>query len=260
MASNNKLCTFLLVLAGMVCLPFFVSAQTVEFMADRPGATTGPEILPKGRVQWETGFATERSALEGPWSRTWTINTSLIRVGFSDFAEFRLQADYLLHATSDGVRTTGFDDVMFGFKARLVEGRKWIPQVALMANAFIPGKDASPFMSSEWGGQIALLCENEVTSWFSIGYDADLIWEGEEAEPDVFFGGCLGFKPWKRFSIFLEEFNRSTSRGIKSWMELSLAFQLAPRVQIDVATDLSLNNPDKYSIIMLGVIWQITKR
>lgn len=247
----------------MACLlsAGLVHAQDItEFMADRPGATTGPSILPAGRVQWETGFATERSALEGPWSTTWTVNTSLFRVGLSKFAELRVQAEYLIHNSHDGVKNYGFDNIMFGVKAKMVEGNGWIPDMALMANAFIPGQKTSPFMSDKWGGQIALLCEHTVTSWFSVGYEADLIWEGEEVEPDAFFGICLGFKPWKRISVYVEEFNRSTARGLKSWTELSLAFQLAPRVQLDIATDISLNNPSKYSILMLGVIWQITRR
>lgn len=251
---------FVWVLVVAVSFPSLAAAQSVEeFQADRPGATTGPGVLPRGRVQWETGFASERSALEGPWERTWTVNTSLVRVGFSDFAELRLEGEYIIHTVND-VRSHGWDNLSFGVKGKLLEGEKWIPSISLMANALLPGKNYSPFMSEEWGGRMALLCENTVTSWFTIGYEADLIWEGEEVEPDVFFGICLGFAPWKRFSFFVEEFNRSTANGLRNWMEFSLAFQLAPRVQLDIATDISLNDTKKYSIFMLGLIWQITKR
>ncbi len=37
--------------------PLSALAQSEEagFTADRPGATTGIDVLPKGRLQWETG-------------------------------------------------------------------------------------------------------------------------------------------------------------------------------------------------------------
>ena len=46
----------------LVFLPVFVMAQeSVGFTADRPGSTTSVDVLPRGRVQWETGIGWERS-------------------------------------------------------------------------------------------------------------------------------------------------------------------------------------------------------
>ena len=72
----------------LALLPLLASAQSEEvgFTADRPGATTGTDVLPKGRMQWETGIGFERSKLDGPAVNTWTLNTTLLRWGFSDYA------------------------------------------------------------------------------------------------------------------------------------------------------------------------------
>lgn len=245
-------------------LPFgavstLASAQeAAEFTADRPGATTGPSVLPRGRVQLETGFAWERSALEGPWATTWTVNTSMLRWGFSDAAELRLQANYLISEGEEG-RQFGFDSVIFGTKARLYEGNGILPEMALMANILVPGRKGSAFLSEHWGGQIALLCENELAPWCSLGYEADLIWKGD-GRPEVFFGAGLGFQPWERFAFQIEEFNIGTGEGLQCWSELSCAWQVSPRVQLDLATDICLTAPERYAILMFGVSWQITKR
>ena len=232
--------------------------ETAEFTADRPGATGGPAVLPKGRLQLESGVAWERSALDGPWSTTWTVNTSMLRWGISDMAELRFQADYLISST-DGEKQSGFDSIIFGTKAKLYEGGKILPEVAIMANVMVPGKKGSAFLGDKWGGQIALLCENSITDWFSVGFEADLIWHGVGA-PEVFFGGCLSFQPWEKFCVMLEEFNYGSGGEIQCWSELSCAYQVAPRVQLDLASDLCLSDPSHYGILMLGVSWQITKK
>ena len=87
-----------IVLLLVTLLPLLALAQSEEagFTADRPGATTGVDVLPKGRVQWETGFGYERTkVVEDVAVTTWTVNSSLLRWGISESAELRLQADYL---------------------------------------------------------------------------------------------------------------------------------------------------------------------
>lgn len=254
-----KILYFLLALSSVCAALSPASAQVVpEFSADRPGATTGPGILPRGRVQLETGLGWERSALDGPWTTTWTVNTSMLRWGFSDFAELRLQANYLISEGEEG-RRFGFDSVFFGTKARLCEGSGILPEMALMANILVPGRRGSAFLSEHWGGQIGLLCENELAPWCSLGYEADLIWEGD-GRPEVFFGACLGFQPWERFSFQVEEFNIGSDEGLQCWSELSCAWQVSPRVQLDFATDISLNAPERCAILMFGLSWQITRQ
>ena len=251
--------TFLISSFVALASAFCASAQEAEeFTADRPGATTGPTVLPKGRVQLETGFGWERSALEGPWATTWTVNTSMLRWGFSDMAELRLQANYLI-SKQGGERDFGFDSVFFGTKARLHEGGKIMPAISLMANVMVPGKKGSAFLSDRWGGQMGLLFENTLAPWCSLGYEADLIWNGY-GSPEVFFGACLGFQPWERLSIQVEEYNIGGGGSVQCWSELSLGFQAAPRLQIDLASDLCLSSPDRYGVLMVGLSWQITKR
>jgi len=249
-------CKHLCFVLGFLLLIPQLRAQ--EFSADRPGATTGPTVLPAGRLQLETGFAWERSGLNNSWETTWTVNTSMLRLGLTPYAELRLQANYLI-SLNNKERKLGFDSVLFGTKAKLFDGWKFLPAVSLMANVFVPGKKGSAFLNEQWGGQMALLCENTVTSWFSIGYEAELLWKGD-VKPDVFWGLCLGFQPWERVGFQLEQFNRKDTDGIHCWAELSCAVQVSPRVQLDIASDLSLNSPARYAILMFGVSWQITRR
>ena len=77
--------------------------------------------MPKGRVQWETGIGYERSKMDGPAAKTWTLNNSLLCWGISESAELRLQADYL-YSSCEGVHTNGLSNVAIGTKVKLYDG------------------------------------------------------------------------------------------------------------------------------------------
>ena len=245
---------------SLVLLPLCALAQTEEagFTADRPGATTGVDVLPKGRVQWETGIGFERSKMDGPAATTWTLNSSLLRWGISESAELRLQADYL-YSSCEGAHTNGLSNVAIGTKVKLFEGCKAVPAVSLLGNVLIPGGSDAEYLPRYVGGQMGLLFQNELTSWLSLGYEADLIWS-DSARPTVFWGFCLGFQVTDRCSLIAEEYNYNMAGGHENWIELGAAYQLTPRLQLDLATDISLNDPKHYFNLLAGIAWQITKK
>ena len=63
------------------------------FSPDCPGATTGPDIMPLWKIDWETGFSHEWNRRNGAHERTWVINTSTFRMGVTPNAELRFQID-----------------------------------------------------------------------------------------------------------------------------------------------------------------------
>ncbi len=262
-----KIVCYLIVFA---LLPLWAQAQSEKsqvgatagteagFTSDRPGTTTGVDILPKGRVQWETGFGYERTnIIEGVAVTTWTLNTSLLRWGISESAELRLQADYLF-TSIEGTHANGLSNVAFGTKVKLFDGWKVVPAVSLLGNVFVPSNTDDDFLPNEWSGQMALLFQNELTSWLSLGYEASLSWHGE-TKPDFFWGFCLDFQVSDRLLLMAEEYNYHYYGFHKNWMELGAAYMLTPRLQLDLTTDIHLNNPKNYFHIEVGVAWQIYK-
>jgi len=241
----------------MLMMPLWATAQA-DFTADRPGATTGTDVLPAGRVQWETGVAWERSKLDGPAVTTWTVNNTLLRWGFSDYAELRLQGDFLASSAS-GAHHSGFSDVAIGTKVKLLEGRKALPSMSLLANILVPGGSDANYLPREWGAQVGLLFQNELTSRLSLGYEGDLIWS-DDSQPTAFYGVCLGYALNDRLSLALEEYNNTSSDGTECWTEISFGWQVSPRLQLDMGTDISLSHPADYHNLMIGLAWQMTKK
>ncbi len=145
-------------------LPLSVLAQSegTGFTADRPGATTGPDVIPKGRQQWETGVGYQHIRMEGLETYSWTLNTTLLRFGISDYAELRLQGDWN-KTGGDIYKYNGPANVAIGTKVRLFDGWKFVPEVSLLGNVYVPSKHYD-LMPDNWSGELDLLCQNQLTS------------------------------------------------------------------------------------------------
>lgn len=243
-----------------VLLPLFAAAQDDDFTADRPGTTNSADILPLGRLQWETAVGWERSKLDGPSTTTWTLNSSTLRYGIGGRAEIHLQADRLL-SSCDGEHDGGFANVAVGTKVRLYTPETdgpLLPAVCLLGNVFVPGGSDAAFLPRYWGGQVGLVFQHELAPWCTLNYDGELTWSDDE-RPQAFLGICLGFTLSDRLSLVAEEYNYNQSGGSESWIGLGLGWQIAPRLQLDLGTDLSLNHFGDYHNLTVGLVWQLTK-
>lgn len=247
---------FLLILTLLSSLT--LSAQDeAPFTADRPGATTGPDVLPKYRLQWETGLFYEYSHLEEETVRTWALNASLLRFGLSDHAELRMEAAWLDMAV-DGHHYRGIANLAFGTKVKLFDAWRFLPDVGLLANVYVPDKRDDSLMPDNWGGSVGLLFQNQLTSWLSLGYEADLIWQ-DDSRPTFFWGLGLSAQATERLGFLVEEYNYKFPGVTECKMEFAVTWQLARRLQIDVYTDIDLKYPKDYVQIGAGIAWQITK-
>ena len=66
-----------------------ISAQEVEFTADRPGASTGPSVVSRGVIQWEQGVQYDGDGAKG----SFTFSNTLFRYGLFDGVELRMGGD-----------------------------------------------------------------------------------------------------------------------------------------------------------------------
>lgn len=244
-----------------------MKAQNEEdFSPDSPGATTGPDIMPLGKVDWETGTAHEWNKRNGGNERVWTINTSTFRMGLTQNAELRLQLDVSsTHTLTECY--SGISQASFGTKIKIFEGTKALPKVAFLGTFLLPGGERSQYLPQHMGIQTHLLFENEINDFLSLGYDIGMEWSGDTDNPNLFFGACLNIMPNDRLSFFIESYNLYNSQKQDDWAktgkscrfdcmsEIGFAYMLSERLQVHAYTDISFNELSKYSNIGIGVSW-----
>lgn len=95
---RRTLCLSLLMLGSVRS----IAQETIDFSPDAPGATTGVDIMKQGKIDWETGIGLEWDRKNGEYARTFTINTSMFRLGLTPQAEVRLQIDECITHTPEG--------------------------------------------------------------------------------------------------------------------------------------------------------------
>lgn len=248
---------------GVLLFSFFYTMSSwaqneSSFIADRPGATTGVDIMPAKHFQWETGFGYEHNRIGQSNEKTWTINTSLFRIGISDYAELRFQIDEQATKISGEDAYFGIANLMVGTKVKIFDGHNSIPTISLLGNLLLPGGNDANYLPKHLGGQMHLLFQNDLSDKFGLGYDIGADWNGDGEQPDIFLGACLSYEINDSFGMFIEEYNTFNCET-QSWIECGASLMIHPRVQLDFATDISLNYLFKYNNFSVGISWQISK-
>jgi len=228
------------------------------FNADRPGVVNGTNILPKGRLQWETGAMYEHRKEGESTINTWTVNTTVLRYGLNGFAELQLCADWAT-VKEDDQRYSGLANVAVGTKIRMCDQWRFLPASVLVAYLYVPDNKGDKLLPKNWGASLGIAFEHEVTPWFSVAYEGSMLWSDYE-KPIPFWGIALGFHPTDRWTIMVDQYNYKYPDECENWVELSTIWQFAKRMSVDIFTDIYLRRPGNYFNVGVGFCWQLTKR
>ncbi|HEY9551051.1 MAG TPA: transporter [Prevotella sp.] len=258
---------FMPILCLLSLCPLTVNAQyDIDFSPDCPGATTGPDIMPQWKLDWETGLSHEWNRRNGAHERTWVINTSTFRLGLTSHAELRLQLDEsATHTHEDNY--AGISNASIGTKIKIAEGGGALPKISFLGTFLLPGNSHSNYLPQHIGVQTHLLFENELSNRFSLGYDIGAEWSGNTNNPDLFFGACLNYEATSKLSFFVESYNLYNSQKQDDWAkpghsshfncmgELGAAYMVSPCMQVNLYGDINLNEFSKYANIGIGFAW-----
>lgn len=126
-----------------------------ELVTDRPDFTESAEVVPKGWLQWESGFQFDRTGT----SRGYTFGAPLFRIGLTDRLELRLSSDGVVGAREarDPIKR-GMADAAIGFKYKIRNEGRWLPAMALIPAVSLPSghpaftsSSADPGVKFAWG-------------------------------------------------------------------------------------------------------------
>ncbi|MBQ6748368.1 MAG: transporter, partial [Paludibacteraceae bacterium] len=167
------------------------------------------------------------------------------------------------------------EHLLLGTKLMLWQGStdkhlRWIPKTSMMLQLGIPTTkelvDERPVI-----GMIDLLFENEVTDWFSVGYDVGAHWLEWKPEPDVFASLSLNFQPTEQWGCFIENFNyfefhpsAAMNTVYNVFLDFGITYSPHPRVQLDVNAGFNcydseplLCGPKNFAFVGLGIAWKL---
>lgn len=117
-------------------------ADPGDMITDRPDFTESASTIKPRWYQLETGMALSWETGESGKTRSLTLPFPLLRIGLTDRIELRYSTDGFARnrfITTDGQEVTrGMSDVQVGMKVRLLDEKKFLPQVAVIGQMSEP--------------------------------------------------------------------------------------------------------------------------
>ena len=228
-----------------------------QIATDRPDFVESSNVVGTGRFQIETSFALERNKANGIRERTYSTPT-LLRFGFSDTLEARIETDGRMRLLTDDLATgkrqteNGYADVSLGVKWHVADEQGMRPSMGVLAHVDLNSGSAA-FRAPGNGGSLRLAAEWELPNDFGLGVMPGIAWQhndnGERYTSGI-FGIVLGKELNERSRVFVEyaapQIARSSNGGSVSTFDFGGAYLLSNRVQVDTAVSrgLNRNTPD----------------
>lgn len=247
----KRLLSILVMSMGVVAA---VAQESVEFTADRPGASTGPATVGHRVIQLEQGVQYDGDGGAG----IFTFSNTLLRYGLFDGMEVRLGGDGFIYQPK-GVSNfkPAFSGLALGTKIKCFEGEGVIPALSVLADFAIPNTASNGFETEHLAPSLYLLFENPLNDRFSLGYNLGAEWDGVSPSPTTFVALCLGFSATERLGGFVESYNYFNQFGNVYAVDFGVNYMVGERVQLDLAANLNLCNPAQAWAVSFGVAWQI---
>ena len=247
---------FLLIALASAFLPGFCHAQVGQPLVfpDRPGALTGTDIMPRYKLQLETGLGFE-SQTDGP--STFTLSNTQLRVGLFEQTEIRVGADFLMVRQTPGAKPNyGLAPLDIELKTKFLNGSGFLPSIAFLAGLVSSHVGTKWLLPSHLSPEMHLLFENTVSDWMDICYNVGVLWDGETPTPTTFVGLGFEFDITERLGSFIESYNYLHPGATNQYLtEFGFTWLLSPRVQLDLYADLDFQQLGTFYNVSCGIAW-----
>lgn len=243
----------LLLLFGLNSLTIaaFAQQEKPELVTDRPDQTEASTLIPKGALQFETGFVFEKDNGGNSRTENFTWNTSLLKYGISNNLELRLISEYLEQRSRNEESTVdvkGLSPVAIGFKLKVAEANGVWPQTALIAHVNLKS-GSKEFRPDYTAIDFRFTFAHDVGDKFSISYNVGAEWDGIQPEATFLYTFALGYTVTNRLAVFAETYSFfPEAHKADHRFDAGFTFAIAPLVQCDVSGGLGLseNAPDLF--------------
>lgn len=216
-------------------------AEQPELVTDRPDFTESAEVAGRGMFQIETGFAIDRSVLEGERSRSLTGPFPLLRLGVSRRVELRFAGDGYswsrLNSTSVDEHVRGHNDFSVGGKIKFFDQTAARPDFAVIAAVTVP-KGHPHFRGGGYDPEVKLCFAKDAPLGFVTSWNVNLASVSDER--GRFLGRAASFSAghavWRDLSMYSEIYNVTIDRGLGTSTVFNggLTHPVGRNVQVDV--------------------------
>ena len=229
--------------------------ETIQ--TDRPDQTESTSITPKSNLQLESGFFYEKTDTE---LRNISHPTLLIKYGVNKNLELRVGTDFNSETVYDE-RYSGISPVTLGFKAKLLEERKFMPAIAFLGQLTLNRLASKNFKTPYTAPSFRLLFNHTLSDKVNLGYNLGAEWNG--VTPDVTgvytvstsysFDEKLGM--FAEFYGYLNKFEKADHR-----FDAGFTYLISNNFQVDTSAGVGISEISPDYFVSAGVSYRFSTK
>lgn len=273
------------IILSSLCLVFLsLNLFTQDLVTDRPDQTESSTVVPKAKLQWESGFLWESLIADYPNNdkfnnRVLGINSSLFRYGLMEKFELRFGWDYVHTVTrvKSGneiiyeEKSNELEPVYFGGKYTLMRENGALPEVAILGHIAFPSVNIVED-SEQIQPDITLAGSWTFSSASVAGLNLGLHWPGfGKGDPSLFYSVVLGLAHGKKLSSFWELYGfwYGTTDDLVYYeagfsvndfrADFGITYLLFPNLQLDLSGGLGFSKISPDFFVATGFSWRIPR-
>ena len=230
---------------------------------DRPTFTPANTVVPRGRVQFESGFTFDLQQTSKSTTTSYDLPELATRIGIANGVEFRTYwfgqtwAQTQPHPGGRATQLNGLGDMEVGFKWQLLlgdENRKWLPTTALITSIYAPTGGTSPYSSETVAPYINLIYGWTPTEKLTISGSTGYLGSRQHFAPrrrgafERYHQSLVAFySVAERTTLFYEYYVlMPTESHAANYMDGGMLYRLTTNMQLDLRVGVGLNgNPSE---------------
>jgi hypothetical protein len=212
---------------------------------DRPDQTETPAIVPTGMFQVETGLLYEKINSE---AESIIAPTILWKYGVNENFELRLITELSFEENS-GIKTSGLQPVLVGFKAKLSEETGILPKTSFIGHLLIPDMASKDYKADYYASEFRFVMQHTFSETFSFSYNLGAEWDGVTPQPTFIYTAALGYSVSPKLGAFIELYGFAPQEDVAHHLfDGGLTYLVSNDFMVDFSGGFSLteNAPDYF--------------
>lgn len=225
---------------------------------DRPTFSLSPATVPRGHIQFETGY-TFTYEYAHPDVATHTFPETLIRIGLTETAEFRMEWPTLTFI-ENGKDVHGFRDLGLGFKTQIFQQQGLRPRLSFAGRLSIPTGDKD-FSSDRLDPELRTILTYALDERVGLFGTVNIAGPSSQGKRFVQVSSSLGLSATigETVSGFIEYFGLypvDVAQGSGNFLQTGLVYHLTYDIQLDARVGGGLNNGNDEMLSGAGLSWR----
>lgn len=218
-----------------------------SLITDRPDATESPSTVPLGFIQVETGAFFESYKATNKDLKSYTFNTTLLRLGLLNNIELRLGWDFTeTHFTNNNDLSSGLNPLLLGAKFAIIKDKMNWPEIGVLAHVYLPFIAGNDYKTDNTGKDILFAVAHTLNDKSSLSYNLGIGWDGDASEAKYLYSLSYGYAITTKLGMYAEIYgDLPVNDKANHYWDTGFTYLLSNNVQLDATVGSGITDGQK---------------